>query len=60
MLRALAYHQCGLSLISRLGVTYGLNLFEFVGCSDGTVVRALASHQCGPGSIFPDLASFVG
>ena len=57
MLRALAYHQSGLSLISRLGVTYGLNLFEFV---DGTVASALASHQCGPGSIFPDLASFVG
>ena len=23
----------------------------FVGCRDGAVVRALASHQCGPGSI---------
>ena len=25
--------------------------FIFVGCRDGAVVRALASHQCGPGSI---------
>jgi len=23
----------------------------FMGCRDGAVVRALASHQCGPGSI---------
>ena len=22
-----------------------------IGCRDGSVVRALASHQCGPGSI---------
>ena len=22
-----------------------------IGCRDGAVVRALASHQCGPGSI---------
>ena len=27
-------------------------------CKDGAVVRALASHQCGPGSIDP--ASCVG
>ena len=27
------------------------NLFQSLGSRDGAVVRALASHQCGPGSI---------
>ena len=33
----------------------------FRGCRDGAVVRALASHQCGPGSIprLGDSASYV-
>jgi len=29
-----------------------VNPFTSLGCRDGTVVRALASHQCGPSS-FP-------
>ena len=28
-----------------------LDSWDFWGCRDGAVVRALASHQCGPGSI---------
>ena len=31
----------------------------FMGCRDGAVVRALASHQCGPGSI-PRLGVIYG
>ena len=36
-----------------------LILFPCRGCRDGSVVRALTSHQCGPGSI-PRSASNVG
>ena len=32
---------------------------KHVGCRDGAVVRALASHQCGPGSI-PRLGVICG
>ena len=39
------------------------NIVDCMGCRDGAVVRALVSHQCGPGSI-PRLgvmcAEFVG
>ena len=37
---------------------YGMKVTEW-GSRDGAVVRALASHQCGPGSI-PGPASYVG
>ena len=36
-----------------------LHLFSFTGSRDGVVVRALASHQCGPGSI-PGLGVICG
>ena len=31
--------------------SFGIPDFSLKGCRDGAVVRALASHQCGPGSI---------
>ena len=50
-------------LQKRLFKMFGLIWSEtYLGCRDGAVVRALASLQCGPGSIptLAHLASYVG
>ena len=40
------------ALNSLYGLSGNLTLIScFLGCRDGAVVRALASHQCGPSSI---------
>ena len=49
------HQQCmralALFLESRDCGKIGADMCRDVGCRDGAVVRALASHQCGPGSI---------
>ena len=41
----------GVSLIAKTLVHKQAKLAQSLGSRDGAVVRALASHQCGPGSI---------
>ena len=45
--------KCHVTYITRVDLKGKvIGFYEtFVGCGDGVVVRALASHQCGPGSI---------
>ena len=54
----LSYMQSTCSFLVILSKFYPL-LFLLLGCRDGTVVRALTSHQSGPGSI-PRLGVICG
>ena len=54
--------SCGMTVVINLKKRQISTLFfsisSLVGARDGAMVRALASHQCGPGSI-PGLAEFI-
>ena len=52
----MCWHE-GLVFLAEMGWLEGQ--FLVTGSRDGAVMRALASHHCGPGSIL-DLASLVG